>query len=43
MYEGLTKQEYKDLLKECGMCTKRWTRSKLKQFKKRKKEIIESR
>ena len=32
MIYGLTKEEYKELLKECGMCTKKWTISKLKDF-----------
>ena len=39
---GLTKEEYISLLKECGMCTKKWTRSKLKQFNKLRLEIINS-
>lgn len=25
---GLTKEEYISLLKECGMCTKKWTIAK---------------
>lgn len=40
---GLTKDEYIELLKECGMCTKKWTLSKVKQFHKRRLEIIKSR
>ena len=31
-YYGLTKEEYIGLLKECGMCTKKWTYAKQKQF-----------
>jgi hypothetical protein len=42
-YYGLTKDEYIRLLKECGMCTKKWTLSKIKQFNKRKLEVIRSR
>lgn len=42
-YYGLTKEEYIELLKECGMCTKKWTLSKLKQFNQRRLEIIHSR
>lgn len=40
---GLTKDEYIDLLKECGMCTKKWTRSKKKDFDKKRLEIINNR
>lgn len=40
---GLTKEEYISLLKECGMCTKKWTLSKWKQFNKLRLEIINSR
>ena len=29
---GLTKDEYIGLLKECGMCTKKWTYAKIKMF-----------
>lgn len=39
----LTKDEYISLLKECGMCTKKWTLSKVKQFNKRRLEVIRSR
>lgn len=42
-YYGLTKEEYIELLKECGMCTKKWTYSKLKHFHKRRIEIIKNR
>lgn len=42
-YYGLTKEEYIRLLKECGMCTKKWTLSKLKQFNKLRLEVIKSR
>ena len=38
---GLTKEEYIELLKECGMCTKKWTLSKRKEFDKRRLEILE--
>lgn len=31
-YYGLTKEEYISLLKELGMCTKKWTVSKMKAF-----------
>lgn len=41
LYSGLTKKEYIGLLKECGMCTKKWTRARLVQFHKKKKEIID--
>lgn len=37
---GLTKEEYINLLKECGMCTKKWTLSKWKKFNERRLEII---
>lgn len=36
-YYGLTKEEYIGLLKECGMCTKKWTYAKQKQFDERRK------
>lgn len=39
-YYGLTKEEYIGLLKECGMCTKKWTYAKQKQFDERRKEIL---
>lgn len=42
-YYGLTKEEYINLLKECGMCTKKWTLSKRKEFHKKRVEIIKSR
>lgn len=42
-YYGLTKKEYIELLKECGMCTKKHTSSKMKQFNKKRLEIIKSR
>lgn len=41
-YYGLTKEEYIGLLKECGMCTKKWTLSKMKQFDERRKEILKA-
>ena len=39
-YRGLTKEEYYKLLKECGMCTKKWTLSKRKEFEEKRIEII---
>lgn len=39
-YYGLTKKEYIKLLKECGMCTKKWTNAKLKLFHERRLQII---
>lgn len=41
-YRGLTKKEYIALLKNCGMCTKKWTLSKVKQFEERRKEILKA-
>ena len=44
MYCGcLTKKEYIELLKECGMCTKKWTLAKRKKFYERLQEIKEAR
>jgi len=43
MYGGLTKEEYKSLLKECNMCTKKWTLARRSKFRERAQEIIESR
>lgn len=43
MYGGLTKEEYKELLKECNMCTKKWTLARRSKFRERAQEIIESR
>lgn len=40
---GLTKDEYISLLKECGMCTKKWTYAKMKMFHEKRLEIIKSR
>ena len=40
---GLTKKEYIALLKECGMCTKKWTLSKWKEFNKKRLDVIHSR
>ena len=37
---GLIKDEYIDLLKECGMCTKKWTYAKIKMFNEKRLEII---
>ena len=42
-FYGLTKSEFIDGLKECGMCTKKWTWAKRKEFKKYCKETIENR
>ena len=39
MYD-LTKDEYIGLLKECGMCTKKWTYAKIKMFNEKRLEII---
>lgn len=41
-YNGLTKEEHIELLKECGMCTKKWTIAKMKQYDERRREILES-
>ena len=41
-YMGLTKEEYIELLKECGMCTKKWTYAKRKQFNEKRLEILHS-
>lgn len=38
---GLTEQEYLNLLKECGMCTKKWTLSKKVKFEEKRKELLE--
>lgn len=40
---GLTKDEYIRLLKECGMCTKKWTYAKIKMFHEKRLEIIKNR
>lgn len=40
---GLTKDEYIGLLKECGMCTKKWTYAKIKMFHEKRLEIIKNR
>ena len=42
-YRGLTKKEHTELLKECGMCTKKWTLAKIKQFEERRLEILHKR
>lgn len=42
-YYGLTKEEYISLLKELGMCTKKWTVAKMKAFNERRLEIINKR
>ena len=42
MKKGLYKQEYIELLKECSMCTKKWTYAKWKQFDTKRKEIIQN-
>lgn len=40
---GLTKEEYIAAIKECGMCTKKWTPAKMKQFEEVRKRIISKR
>lgn len=40
---GLTKDEYISLLKECNMCTKKWTYAKIKMFNEKRLEIIKNR
>lgn len=40
---GLTKDEYIGLLKECGMCTKKWTYAKIKMFNEKRLELIKNR
>ena len=40
-YNGLTKEEHIELLKECGMCTKKWTVAKMKQYDEKRREILE--
>lgn len=42
-YYGLTKIEYINLIKECGMCTKKWTPAKMKMFNEERKKIIKAR
>ena len=37
---SLTKEERIGLLKECGMCTKKWTLSKRKEYAKKKSELL---
>jgi len=37
---SLTKEEHIGLLKECGMCTKKWTLSKRKEYAKKKSELL---
>lgn len=37
---GLTKEEYISLLKECGMCTKKWTIAKWKMFNEKRLELL---
>ena len=37
---GLTKEEYISLLKECGMCTKKWTIAKWKTFNEKRLELL---
>ena len=39
-YRGLTKEEYINLLKECNMCTKKWTYARWKHFEERRLEIL---
>lgn len=38
---GLTEQEYLNLLKECGMCTKKWTLAKKIKFEEKRQELLE--
>ena len=38
---GLTEEEYLNLLKECGMCTKKWTLAKKIKFEEKRQEILE--
>ncbi len=38
--KGLIKKEYIGLLKECGMCTKKWTLAKQRKFEERRRELI---
>ena len=37
---GLTEQEYLNLLKECGMCTKKWTLAKKIKFEEKRQELL---
>lgn len=37
---GLTKEEYISLLKECGMCTKKWTIAKWKMFNEKRLKLL---
>ena len=37
---GLTKEEYISLLKECSMCTKKWTIAKWKMFNEKRLELL---
>lgn len=39
----MSEKEYKELLKSCGMCTKKWTIAKRKQLKKVINEYMEQR
>ena len=41
--DGLTKEEYIECIKECGMCTKKWTPAKRKLYEETRKEIIKKR
>lgn len=36
----MSKEEYLRLLKECGLCTKKWTIGRIKYFKKQIKEYM---
>lgn len=38
---GLTENEYLGLLKECGMCTKKWTLAKKIKFEEKRQELLE--
>ena len=37
---GLTKEECISLLKECGMCTKKWTIAKWKMFNEKRLRLL---
>lgn len=37
---GLSKEEYINLLQQCGMCTKKWTKFKVKKFEELRKSFL---
>ena len=39
-YMERLEQEYISLLKECGMCTKKWTIAKWKMFNEKRLELL---